>query len=404
MKKHNIPPGIGLTLMFVLFAFLSFGKAMDPKTDTEIRKRVESLTASVDVKYNREVKSKIWNLIGDNPRVSEVVLGRSSIYFPLIESILREKNMPEDLKYLAVIESGLNPQAVSHANAVGLWQFMKPTARYVGLDINRAVDERRDPIKSTYAAVEYIQMLYDQFGDWTIALAAYNCGPGNMSKAIRRANGSKDFWVVQKYLPSETRNYIPKFIAMNYLMNYYYAHGIRPEEVDQQMKFTASVKVFDKILLTDVAKQYNLEFELIKKLNPAFLRNFIPKSEGKHYLTLPEEILLDFVHKNNAQKHLFQVGPTTMSNELQLAMEAPPVKEVVKVEEIKIRKTPSLGISEKGVQMRNPSKFSLVKLKRGQSLQDIADEFEVSVNDLIAANGYDESNLPVQGDVIMIFE
>jgi membrane-bound lytic murein transglycosylase D len=405
MNKNNIPPGIGFTIILVFFSFLSFANEIDSKLDKEIKNRVESLPTVISIQYNAKVRSKINHLINTNRKVSEVMLGRSSIYFPLIEAILREKNLPEDLKYLAVIESGLNPHAVSSARATGLWQFMKPTAKYIGLKITRAVDERKDPIKSTYAALEYLEKLNKQFGDWTLALAAYNCGPGNVRKAIRRSGGHMDYWKIQKYLPRETQNYVPKAIAMHYVMKYYYAHDLWPEQVDDNLKFTASVRVFDKIELKDIANQYDLNFEIIKDLNPSFLRNFIPESEGKHYLTLPETHLIDYVNKTNLHDHLFQVSMLASKQHKAIANQKLAENTNVELKRLETKQIPKLGHrAEKGIIMNNPVRYKLVKLKKGQSIADLSIEYGIDLNTLIKENNFSENNLPKQGDVIKIIE
>ncbi len=407
--KYNIPPGIYFTLLFLFFSCLLSAKGIDPQMDSEIKNRVESLNSSLSVRYNEEVKDKIWSLINSQKRVSEAMIGRSSIYFPLIEGALRERELPEDLKFLAVIESGLNPSALSKAKASGLWQFMKPTAKYIGLKITKAVDERRDPIKSTYAAMDYLKELHTSFGDWTLALAAYNCGPGNVRKAIRKAGGVKDYWVISKYLPSETRNYIPKVIAMHYIMNYYYLHDINPILIDDERKFTASVKVFDKTELKTLAEEYNLDIELIKELNPSFLKNFIPESDGKHYLTLPESYLYDYVNKRNAHAHIYhinilatKVAPKTFAEAKLDIDEIPSQEKRKKVEVEKISK--SQARSEKGISVRNPVRVKFVKLKRGQTLLDLANEYEMSLSNLIADNNISKVNPPKQGDMIRITE
>jgi membrane-bound lytic murein transglycosylase D len=406
MNKNNIPPGIGFTLLLLLFSLIMNAKGIDPEMDKDIRNRVESLSISVSVKYNKRVKSKIAHLVSSNKNVSAKLLGRTTMYFPLIEGILREKGLPQDLKYLAVIESGLNPEAVSKANATGMWQFMKPTARYVGLNINRAVDERRDPIKSTYAAIDYMTMLHKQFGDWTLALAAYNCGPGNVRKAIRRSGGIKDYWAIQHHLPKETQNYIPKLIAMNYMMNYYYVHDILPEEVDQKYTFTASVKVFDKTNLKDIAKEYDLDFSLIKRLNPSFIRNFIPQSEGKHYLTLPEAQLYDYVNKNNGHDHMFHVNliVADQSTKMKIGPEAVEPEEI-HIARVAIKAPQPLDARiETAIDIRKAARIRLVKLGRGQTILDLANEYSIPIDDLIADNNYSMSNLPKQGDLVRIVE
>jgi len=407
MKKYNIPPGIVLTLMLTLMALVLNAKTMDPQMDLEIQNRVNSLSSVINVQYNNKVKSKIWHLIHSHRTVSETMLGRSTLYFPLIEGILRERNMPDDLKYIAVIESGLNPNALSRVKATGMWQFMKPTAKWIGLKINRAVDERRDPIKSTYAAIDYLEKLHNQFGDWTLALAAYNCGPGNVRKAIRKAGGVKDYWSIQRFLPRETRNYIPKMIAMHYMMNYYYAHDLWPKQVDENLKFTASVKVFDQVKLRDIAKEYQLDFEIVKKLNPSYLKNFIPASEGKHYLTLPESHLYAYVDQKNAHDHMFHVSTLAAKPIKTIAStktkESVPPKE--KIESRKLAPITPLVVQNKAIiQMRNPGKVVIVRLKRGQTIQDLSKTYDVPMSNIIRDNNITAESLPKLGDLILVMD
>ncbi len=254
----------------------------------EIADRIHSLGSSVEIQYSREVRNRINQYLSRQASMSEVLIGRSKIYFPTFEHILREKGLPTDLKYLSVVESGLKPDATSRSGAAGLWQFMRPTGRMMGLKISRTVDERRDVEKSTAAAADYLLKLYNQFDDWTLAIAAYNCGPGNMRKAIRRSGGKKSFWEIKKYLPKETREYVPKFIAITYVMNYYYEHDLMPEIPNQDLINTSTAKVYESINLKALSRELDLELSMMRTLNPSFIRNVIPKSEdGKYNLVLP---------------------------------------------------------------------------------------------------------------------
>ncbi len=254
----------------------------------EIADRIHSLGSSVEIQYSREVRNRINQYLSRQASMSEVLIGRSKIYFPTFEHILREKGLPTDLKYLSVVESGLKPDATSRSGAAGLWQFMRPTGRMMGLKISRTIDERRDVEKSTAAAADYLLKLYNQFDDWTLAIAAYNCGPGNMRKAIRRSGGKKSFWEIKKYLPKETREYVPKFIAITYVMNYYYEHDLMPEIPNQDLINTSTAKVYESINLKALSRELDLELSMMRTLNPSFIRNVIPKSEdGKYNLVLP---------------------------------------------------------------------------------------------------------------------
>ena len=271
----------------------SYANAKDLFVDAEVEQRVQSMTSSIDLRYTAEVKKKIKQYTISQRSASEVLLGRISIYFPLIESKLRERGMPDDLKYLAVIESGLIPHAKSGAGAAGLWQFMKPTARMYGMKINRTVDQRRDPEISTDAALDYLQYLYEKYDDWALAMGAYNCGPGNMNRAIRKAN-STDFYKVSKYLPRETRGYVPKFIAMSYLMNYYYSHDLTPNMPHSSVLNTATSRVFNKVNYKELSAKFQLDLETIQLLNPTYIRDFIPNGP-EHKLTLPTDKMADFL-------------------------------------------------------------------------------------------------------------
>ena len=279
-------------ILLALFIGLSASPGAFGNVTTEMHKTIEgrilSLGSSVEIQYSSEVKKRINQYISRQRKMSEVLIGRSKIYFPTFEQILIEKGLPTDLKYLSVVESGLRPAATSRSGAAGLWQFMRPTGRMMGLKISRTVDERRDVQKSTEAAAEYLLKLYNQFDDWTLAIAAYNCGPGNMRKAIRKSGGKKSFWEVMKYLPRETREYVPKFIAITYVMNYYYEHDIMPATPNQDLINTSTAKVYESLNLKKLSKEMDIELATMRTLNPSFIRNYIPKSEdGKYNLVLP---------------------------------------------------------------------------------------------------------------------
>lgn len=277
-----------LITLFFGCSMLLKAESSEVSMDRTIENRIFSLGSSVDVKYNAEVKRRIKQYTEKQRAMSEILLGRSSIYFPLFEDIFKDKGLPLDLKYLSVVESGLRPVATSKSGAAGLWQFMRPTGRMMGLTINRTIDERRDIEKSTEAAADYLLHLYERFGDWTLAIAAYNCGPGNLRKAIRKSGGKRNFWEIKKYLPKETREYVPKFIAISYVMNYYFEHGLVPEIPDECLTNTSTAKVFEKINLRNLSKELDIDIDVLKTLNPSYIRNFIPKSEeGIHNLVLP---------------------------------------------------------------------------------------------------------------------
>lgn len=226
---------------------------------------------------------------------TSVVLGRSKLYFSMIETSLAKYHLPLELKYLPVIESGLRPTAQSHAGALGLWQFMYRTGKVLGLDETSYRDERKDPSTATDAACRYLKKLYDIYGKWDLVLAAYNAGPGNVNKAIRRSGGYMDYWKIRPYLPRETQGYVPNFIAMTYLMKYHAAHNIRPMapkynyfDVDTIcLRGSLHMEVIDSLLHWPIAN--------IKELNPVFSTNFIPKTDPPQCLTMPKTLVDNWI-------------------------------------------------------------------------------------------------------------
>ncbi len=262
-------------------------------SDQDYINRLAKLPTVMEMPYNQVVRSYI-DLYAERRRgqVSSM-LGLSKFYFPMFEEELAKNSMPLELKYLPIIESALNPVALSRAGASGLWQFMYPTGKMFGLNVNSFVDERRDPIKSTQAAVKYLKELYDVYGDWHLAIAAYNCGPGNVNKAIRRANGQKDYWVIYNNLPRETRGYVPAFIAATYIMNYYQDHGICPAQT-QLTLVTDTVHVDEMVHFQQISEILSVPVDEIRALNPQYKIDIIPGNTGTQTLRLPMDAALAF--------------------------------------------------------------------------------------------------------------
>jgi len=258
-----------------------------PKTSkSDIINRLEVIESSVGLRYNKEVKRYINSFVKGGRRSTEKIIGRSAIYFPIFEYYLDLYNLPSDLKFLAIVESALEPGAVSPKGAGGLWQFIRSTARLYGLEINSYVDERYDIHKSSEAAVRLLSDLYDLYGDWSLAIAAYNSGTVNINKAIKKS-GSRDFWKIRKHLPKETREYVPKFIAVSYVMNYYHFYDLRPEYPDYNLQLTAVTKVYDRYSFKQLASDSGISLDLIKQLNPSFKKQIIPPSVEGYNLILP---------------------------------------------------------------------------------------------------------------------
>ncbi len=248
----------------------------------------------IDLSYNRHVRSFI-NVYTERRREQVgFMLGLADYYFPIFEEIFALYDMPLELKYCAIIESALNPRAVSRAGATGLWQFMYGTGRMYGLTINSFVDERRDPVRSTYVAAHYMKDLYDIYGDWTLVIAAYNCGPTNVNKAIRRSGGKKNYWEIYRYLPRETRGHVPAFIAVAYLMNNYRYHNFTPRAVSLNFAVD-TVMIDDELHLEQVSHVLNIPVQLLRDMNPQYKKDIIPGNEKPYALKIPVEYSTRFI-------------------------------------------------------------------------------------------------------------
>ena len=248
--------------------------------------RLMRLPNVMEMVYNEVVQKFIDRYSGRLRHSISYMLGASNFYIPIFEEALEAYQLPLELKYLPIIESALNPNAVSRAGAGGLWQFMIGTGKQYGLQVNSLVDERRDPVKASYAAARYLSDLYKIFGDWNLVIAAYNCGPENINKAIHRSNGEKDYWQIYPYLPKETRGYVPAFIAANYIMTYYSLHNICPMSTRLPAK-TDTVMVNRNVHLQQVAEVVGINIDLLRSLNPMYRRDIIPGATELYALRLP---------------------------------------------------------------------------------------------------------------------
>ena len=248
--------------------------------------RLRRLPTRIEMPYNDVVQEYIDAYTGRLRRSVSFMLGAQNFYIPLFEEALEAEGLPLELKYLPVIESALEPTATSRVGAAGLWQFMIPTARKFGLTINSLVDERRDPIKSSWAAARYLKELYNRYNDWTLAIAAYNCGPSNIAKAIKRAGGVKDYWAIYPYLPRETRGYVPAFIAANYVMNYYCDHNIPAMKTRVPIE-TDTVVVTRNISLAQIAGACGLDLEALTAMNPQYRTGLVPGYPEPYAIRMP---------------------------------------------------------------------------------------------------------------------
>ena len=262
----------------------------DAVPDSTIASRLKALHTVIPMTYNAEVRQFIrFYLKHMNTRL-DVMLTLGEFYHPMFEEVLNRYGVPEELKYLTIVESAMNPMATSRVGAAGLWQFMYSTGKLYDLEVNSVVDDRRDPYKSTVAAARFIKDLYGVFGDWQLAIAAYNCGPGNVNKAIARSGGKRDFWEIYYNLPRETRGYIPAFIAVIYVMNYYELHGLRPEHLALPIR-SDTVMVKGDVLMGYVSQYTGVDADELRTLNPQYRVGYIPGASGSYSLTLPSSKL-----------------------------------------------------------------------------------------------------------------
>jgi membrane-bound lytic murein transglycosylase D len=352
-------------------------------SDTVYKKRLANLPYEIGMPYNNAVRSFIDFYAVKKRRQVENMLGLGKYYFPIFEDILNKYDIPMEFKYLPVIESALNTGAVSPVGAAGLWQFMPSTAKMYGLEVNSLVDERRDPIKASHAAALYLKDLHRIYGDWHLAIAAYNCGPGTINKAIRRSGGKKDYWSLYPYLPAETRSYVPIFIAANYIMNYYSNHNLCPAEIDMPI-YTDSVRVEQKALFSEVSKSLDIPIEDLEVLNPQYRKDIIPGG-GVYYLRLPTHYASKFIqYKDSIYAH-------SSSTNVQSARGDDGEEDEVAY--APIRNTHSRGFKGKGGAVRGKKnrrssvKNVSYKVRKGDNLIDIANKYNVNVSDVKKWNG-----------------
>lgn len=253
-----------------------------------------------DLEYNKYVQNYIDMYTTRRREQVTRIMALTQLYFPMFEQTLDKYDLPLELKYLAICESALNPLAKSRSGAMGLWQFMYPTGKMFGLKVTSYVDERCDPYKSTVAACEYFKYLYNMFGDWQMVLAAYNCGPGNVNKAIRRSGGKKTYWQIRPFLPTETQGYVPAFIAVNYVMNHTAEHNIRMAIPKKTFLDVDTIGVKQQLSFSQVSAYLDIPMDELMYLNPCYKRNVVPIIPGgTSYLTLPSNKVAAFINNES---------------------------------------------------------------------------------------------------------
>jgi membrane-bound lytic murein transglycosylase D len=328
--------------------------------------RLQRMPTIMEMPYNAIVREYIDRYAVKLRNQVSVMLAANNFYMPLFEEALDAYDLPLELKYLPIIESALKPTARSRAGALGLWQFMLKTGRLYGLESNSLVDDRLDPIKATWAAARYLREMYDIYKDWHLVIAAYNCGPGNVNKAIRRAGGATDYWSIYNYLPRETRGYVPAFIAANYIMTYYCHHNICPMNTEI-IPPTDTLQISRELHLQQVADVCDITIDELKSLNPQYKRNIIPGNTKPYTLRLPQTKIATFIDNqdtiyNHRAAELFKNRKTVaVSNKI----------------------TPTVG---KGT-------LSYHTIRSGETLSTIAQRYGVKVSQLKDWNGLSSNRI-----------
>lgn len=359
--------------------------------------RLRRLPTIMEMPYNNVVQKFIDRYSNELRNAVGIMLGASNFYMPIFEQALETYSLPLELKYLPVIESGLNPKAVSRVGATGLWQFMLATAKNYGLEINSLLDERCDPIKSSYAAANYLSDLYRIFGDWNLVIAAYNCGPDKLTQAIHRAGGSKDYWKIYPYLPRETRGYVPAFIAANYIMNYYCEHNICPMTTDLPAK-TDTILVSRDVHFKQIAQVLNVDEELVRSLNPQYRKDIVIGYTKPSTLRLPVDKINSFIDQEDSVYAYNADVLLTKRSEVEVAQEVPSYS-IGRTSASNSRKSYSRSKSKRsrrkssrGSRRRRSSSKS-VTVRGGDTLSEIAARNNTTVKKLKRLNGLKGNNI-----------
>lgn len=342
------------------------------------KSRLDSIQKMVPLSYNEYVQNFIAIYSKQKDKMGKM-LGLSNYYFPIFEKALVSYNIPVEIKYLSIIESSLNPHAISRVGATGLWQFMFGTAKAYGLNMDNFVDERKDPIQASYAAAAYFRDAYDELGDWLLAIAAYNCGKGNVTRAIEKA-GSRDFWEIRRFLPKETRDYVPAFIAALYVMNYAEKHDIATQNSSLYQK-TDTILVNHFVALADVSKVLNLDEAVLSSLNPSYKKKIVNGT-----LQVPKRIILPSVDQSKYAQ-LYDV----LNNDVEVA------------QEIILASTDDVRELRKKVPAKTGAKVTYHKVSSGQNLGAIADKYGIEVQDLKVWNSLKGSTI-IPGQKLKIYK
>ncbi len=416
---------------------LEEGEFITDIPDSIYIKRLKAINSFIPLPYNNIVKNHIIFYTQRIPNKIDLILGLSPYYLPQFEEIFDQYNIPKELVVMAIIESALNPRAVSRANAKGMWQFMYRTALQYNLRIDSYVDQRLDPIESAHAAAKYLKDSYAIFGDWLLAIASYNCGPGNVNRAIRRAGGSKDFWTVYPYLPRETRGYVPSFVAALYSLNYYKDHGIQPRSISMP----AHVDTFmikKPLHFGQISELLNIPKEVISDHNPQYLNEIIPGNSKGDILRLPynytnlfidnekdiytfkDSVFFNPIIYNQAQNsnkstsitHIVKSGETLSHIAARYRVRVSDIQRWNNVRTtirpkqrltIYTSNPPVSRVSSGQVLTSKSGGYVMYTVKKGDTLWDISRKFSgVSLNDIMRLNGFNNRSKIMPGTKIKI--
>ncbi len=382
-----------------IISALNYEKGEIPHfTDDEYCERLEKMNAMSPFQLDctPAALSTIKFFADKRRSFARVVLGRSALYFEMFEEKLAEHGLPIELKYLAVIESGLRPQVKSRAGALGLWQFMYRTGLYYGLNENSYIDERMDPELATDAACKYLKKLYGIYGDWNLALASYNAGPGNVNKAIRRSGGKKTYWEVRPFLPAETQGYVPNFIAAAYLLTYHAEHNIIPMEAKWNYAQLDTVCLNSGIHMSTITKLTGWELDEIQVLNPVYKTSYIPETSPKQCISGP---LLEIGKLVSLEDELYKLEKTTFAPE--------PIKVIpVVIDSAEVDSVIIPPVKEKLITTVKviPPVYILVDhvVKRGEGFGIIAAKYDVTVDQILKANKINTTSVLYVGQKLKI--
>lgn len=390
-------------------------KSPNEVSDAEYIQRLRAIPSGIELPYNQVVKSYITRYITRERTMVSQILGMSPYYMPIFERALEKEGLPHELKFIPIIESALDPNVVSSAGAAGLWQFMVDTGKGLGLEVNSLVDERRDPYRSSNAAASYFKQLNGIYNDWSLAIAAYNCGPANVNKALRRAksrdNENPDFWSIYEYLPRETRGYVPAFIAATYVMNNYQKHNINPA-LSKKPLIIDTVMVRHRVNFNQISNVLNIPIEEIRILNPQYRHDIIPGDTHPYSLALPSQQIYSYIMVEDsimsyrkdlyATRDVVEPGNHASSVTQQMVDPQETAKSVVKTKQEQRQVAQAKPtVSATPVSNNESVEAKYHKVRRGETIENIADEYNMSVAELMALNNLNRKHVS-RGQVLKI--